>query len=245
MHVLIDGDILCYTTAAAVEKPVDWGNDLWTLHSDFKEAKQRVDVDIVEFVETLGGTKFTVCLSDSENFRKQLYPEYKSNRVGVRKPVVFSALRDYLIDNWDCQFWPRLEADDVMGILATGKDECVIVSADKDLRTVPTKVYNPSKPDLGVIDVSETEADRNHLIQTLTGDRTDGYPGCPGIGPARAEKIVDGGWDAVVDAYAKAGLNEATALTQARLARILRKGDYVRKTGLVKLWAPAKKAVAA
>jgi len=245
MHVLIDGDILCYTTAAAVEKPVDWGNDLWTLHSDFKEAKQRVDVDIVEFVETLGGTKFTVCLSDSENFRKQLYPEYKSNRVGVRKPVVFSALRDYLIDNWDCQFWPRLEADDVMGILATGKDECIIVSADKDLRTVPTKVYNPSKPDLGVIDVSETEADRNHLIQTLTGDRTDGYPGCPGIGPARAEKIVDGGWDAVVDAYAKAGLNEATALTQARLARILRKGDYVRKTGLVKLWAPAKKGVAA
>lgn len=245
MHVLIDGDILCYTTAAAVEKPVDWGNDLWTLHSDFKEAKQRVDVDIVEFVETLGGTKFTVCLSDSENFRKQLYPEYKSNRVGVRKPVVFSALRDYLIDNWDCQFWPRLEADDVMGILATGKDECVIVSADKDLRTVPTKVYNPSKPDLGVIDVSETEADRNHLIQTLTGDRTDGYPGCPGIGPARAEKIVDGGWDAVVDAYAKAGLNEATALTQARLARILRKGDYVRKSGLVKLWTPTKKAVAA
>jgi DNA polymerase-1 len=245
MHVLIDGDILCYTTAAAVEKPVDWGNDLWTLHSDFKEAKQRVDVDIVEFVETLGGTKFTVCLSDSENFRKQLYPEYKSNRVGVRKPVVFSALRDYLIDNWDCQFWPRLEADDVMGILATGKDECVIVSADKDLRTVPTKVYNPSKPDLGVMDVSEREADRNHMIQTLTGDRTDGYPGCPGIGPARAEKIVDGGWDAVVDAYVKAGLNEATALTQARLARILRKGDYVRKTGLVKLWTPAKKAVAA
>jgi DNA polymerase-1 len=95
------------------------------------------------------------------------------------------------------------------------------------------------------MDVSEREADRNHMIQTLTGDRTDGYPGCPGIGPARAEKIVDGGWDAVVDAYVKAGLNEATALTQARLARILRKGDYVRKTGLVKLWTPAKKAVAA
>jgi hypothetical protein len=238
MHILIDGDILCYTTAAAVEKSIDWGEDLWTLHSDFREAKQRVDVDIVEFVETLGGTDFTVCMSDSLNFRKQLYPDYKSNRANVRKPVVFHELRQYILDNWDCQLWPRLEADDVMGILATGKEKCVIVSADKDLRTVPTRVYNPSKPDLGVIEVSPAEADRNHLIQTLTGDRTDGYPGCPGIGPARAEKIVDGGWPAVVDAYVKAGLNETVALTQARLARILRKGDYERKSGLVKLWSP-------
>lgn len=245
MNILIDGDILCYTTAAAVEKPTDWGNDLWTLHADFKEAKQRIDVDIVEFVETLGGTSFTVCLSDSENFRKQVYPEYKSNRAGVRKPVVFQALRDYMIDNWDCQLWHRLEADDVMGILATSKPNSIIVSADKDLRTIPTRVYNPSKPDLGVIEVTRAEADRNHLIQTLTGDRTDGYPGCPGIGPARAEKIVDGGWEAVVECYVKAGLNETVALSQARLARILRKGDYVKKTGLVKLWSPQAKKVAA
>lgn len=246
MRVLIDGDILCYTTAAAVEKPIDWGNDFWTLHSDFQEAKQRIDVDIVEFVETLGGTSFIVCLSDSQNFRKQIYPDYKSNRVGVRKPVVFHALRDYVIENWDCELWPRLEADDVMGILATSsKGDSVIVSADKDLRTVPGKVYNPSKPDLGIIEVSAAEADRNHLMQTLTGDRTDGYPGCPGIGPARAEKIVDGGWDAVVEAYVKAGLSETVALSQARLARILRKGDYVRKSGLVKLWTPAKKIKAA
>lgn len=242
MNILIDGDILCYTVSAAVEKPVDWGNDFWTLHSDFAEAKQRIDVDIVEFVETLGGTSFTVCLSDSQNFRKSIYPEYKANRANVRKPVVFSALRDYLIETWDCVFWPRLEADDVMGILATTKKDSVIVSADKDLRTVPGRVYNPSKPDLGTIEVTEAEADRNHLIQTLTGDRTDGYPGCPGIGPARAEKIVDGGWEAVVEAFVKAGLNETVALTQARMAHILRKGEYNRKTGQVKLWAPRKVA---
>jgi DNA polymerase-1 len=163
----------------------------------------------------------------------------------VRKPVVFQALRDYMIDNWDCQLWHRLEADDVMGILATSKPNSIIVSADKDLRTIPTRVYNPSKPDLGVIEVTRAEADRNHLIQTLTGDRTDGYPGCPGIGPARAEKIVDGGWEAVVECYVKAGLNETVALSQARLARILRKGDYVKKTGLVKLWSPQAKKVAA
>jgi DNA polymerase-1 len=79
-------------------------------------------------------------------------------------------------------------------------------------------------------------------MQTLTGDRVDGYPGCPGIGPARAEKIVDGGWDAVVDTYAKAGLNESVALVQARMAYILRKGDYIKSSSRVRLWTPRKAA---
>jgi len=239
MHILIDGDILCYTTAATVERPIDWGDDMWTLHADLKEAKQRVDVDIVEFVETLGGTKFTICFSDSLNFRKTVYPQYKANRTGVRKPVCFAALRQYIVNTWGVESWPSLEADDVMGILATSsKTETVIVSADKDMKTVPGGYYNPSRPEAGIVYISTQDANRQHLIQTLTGDRTDGYPGCPGIGPARAEKIVDGGWGAVVEAYVKAGLNETVALEQARMAYILRKGDYNRKTGKVKLWTP-------
>lgn len=242
MLILIDGDILCYTSAAKVEKTIDWGDDFYTLHSDLREAKQRVDVDIVEFVETLGGTDFKVCLSDPANFRKNIYPQYKSNRAGTRKPVCFQALRQYITDTWRVEQWPNLEADDVMGILATGKTPAVIVSADKDMRTVPGRFYNPSKPDAGVIEVSVEDANRQHLLQTLTGDRVDGYPGCPGIGPARAEKIVEGGWEAVVEAYVKAGLNEAVALEQARMAYILRKGDYKRKSGEVRLWKPTKSA---
>lgn len=240
-HIVIDGDILCYTASSAVEKSIDWGDDFWTLHSDLSEARSRVDIDIVEFVERLNGSSYTVCFSDKANFRKDVYPQYKANRKDLRKPVAFAALKAYILECWPCATWKNLEADDVMGIMATDpRKDVVIVSADKDMRTIPGRWFNPNNPDAGIIHVSRDDADRNHLIQTLTGDRVDGYPGCPGIGPARAEKIVDGGWSAVVDAYVKAGLNEAVALTQARMAYILRKGDYVRKSGRVKLWDPRK-----
>lgn len=240
-HILIDGDILIYEACFGVEQPIHWGNDMWTLHADAREAKQRLDVHIVELVETLNAGKYTVCLSDSENFRKDLEPSYKANRNG-RKPIIYREVKDYVIEAWKAQVWGRLEADDVIGIKATSMKDTVIVSIDKDFKTVPGRIYNPSKADLGIYEVSPSEADRWHLIQTLTGDRVDGYSGCPGIGPKKAEAIADGGWPAVVDAYQKAGLSEEFAVTQARLARILRKGDYIRKTRRVKLWTPAMQA---
>jgi hypothetical protein len=40
-------------------------------------------------------------------------------------------------------------------------------------------------------EITEAQADRFHMIQTLTGDVTDGYPGCPGIGPVKAEQILN------------------------------------------------------
>ena len=43
-------------------------------------------------------------------------------------------------------------------------------------------------------------------------------------------------WKLVVKAYAKQGLMEHDAFQQARVARILRYGDYNKKTGEVKLW---------
>ena len=45
-------------------------------------------------------------------------------------------------------------------------------------------------------------------------------------------------WRCVVSQYEKAGLTEEDALVNARLAHILRGGDYDRKTGAVKLWVP-------
>jgi len=42
----------------------------------------------------------------------------------------------------------------------------------------------------------------------------------------------------VVAAYNKKGLSEEVALENARLARILRNGEYDTDTGEVKLWNP-------
>jgi DNA polymerase-1 len=76
-----------------------------------------------------------------------------------------------------------------MGILATSpmpKTQRIIISQDKDMQTIPTQVWR--KGDL--VTVTEAEADYYHMFQTLIGDITDGYKGCPGIGKVKAEKLL-------------------------------------------------------
>jgi DNA polymerase-1 len=92
-----------------------------------------------------------------------------------------------------------------------------------------------------LIDVTEEDAWRNFLTQTLTGDVTDGFPGCPGIGPVTAKKLLDtkgATWETVKHVYLKAGLTEEDALTQARCARILHESDWDFEKGEVILWNP-------
>jgi DNA polymerase-1 len=84
---------------------------------------------------------------------------------------------------------------------------------------------------------------------------TDGYAGCPGIGPVKAEQLLNvretmpagtdphpqlRRWAAVVEAFKKAKLTEADALLQARLARILRCTEWDFDNSTVKLWEPPR-----
>ncbi len=239
--ILIDADIVLYQACCACDEATDWGNDIWTLAADAKECRQRVDVTFADLKEELKADELVVCLSDTENWRKSVYPAYKSNRKKTRKPLIYPEVKQYLLKVYRSFMWPQLEADDVLGILATSnryiKGEKIIVSEDKDLKTIPGLLYNPGKPELGVVEITKKEADRSHLIQSLAGDRTDGYPGCPGVGPKGAEKVVDDGWDGVVQVYENAGITEQEALVQAQVARILRANEWTKTKG-VKLWQP-------
>jgi DNA polymerase-1 len=136
-----------------------------------------------------------------------------------------------------------LEADDVLGILATEptNEERIIVSIDKDLLQIPGKVSRDGKT---YEEISEDEANYWHMMQTLTGDSTDGYSGCPRVGVKTAQKILGDHiqvplldlWMRVLAAYAKVGYSTDEALAQARVARILRHNDYNKETGGIKLW---------
>lgn len=240
--LLIDGDVFVYRHTSAVETPIHWGDDLWTLHSDAGEATQRLDIQLKSLVQELEADSVIVTFSSSLNFRNSVLPSYKGNRTR-RKPVAYSAVRKHCLETHTCMTLPFLEADDTMGILATGrrvKGRRIVVTIDKDLKSVPCNFYNPLKPEEGVLVISKAEADINHLTQTLTGDATDGYRGCPGVGAKKAAKILaaDPTWERVKEAYEDSGLNEAEALTQARVARICRASDYNFKQKQVRLWTP-------
>lgn len=88
------------------------------------------------------------------------------------------------------------------------------------------------------VTIDPEEGRRWHLIQTLAGDQTDGYSGCPGIGVKRAVSLFeeDGyNWDVVVKAFKAKELGEDVALMNAQLAKILTNKEY---DGRVIHWHP-------
>jgi DNA polymerase-1 len=232
--LLIDGDVVAYQFATTAETPIHWGDDFWTLHANAAEAKARMDNYLEELKTDLEADYLIIALSDRTRnyFRKKLLPSYKASRDNIRKPLILKELRMHLQTKYESFERPGLEGDDVLGILATSpkivRGEKVIVSIDKDLKTIPGLHYNTNKPELGVYKISEEEADYWHLFQTLTGDASDGYPGCPGIGPKKAADILAErpSWEVVLTTFKKAGISEEEALTQARIARIVRARDY-------------------
>ena len=243
--LLLDGDIFAYKFATLAEKPIDWGGGLWTLHAVEGDAQGKMDNSIDSIMTKLKADVVKVALTDTVNFRKDILPTYKMTRADTRKPMLLPYLRDYLTENYETWIRPGLEGDDILGILATrkGEDERIIVSIDKDFKTIPGKLFNNNRPEEGIVEVTVEDADFYHMLQTLTGDTTDGYKGCPGVGEVKGTKILKDSngdyWPAVVAAYAKAGLTEQDALVQARCARILRASDYDFKKKEPKLWTPS------
>lgn len=261
--LLIDGDVFVYKIGNALEQHIDWGEGQHTIHADEAEGREAMDAMIHSLKMELEGDHLIIALTchNTPNFRLALYPEYKQNRKNVRKPMLWKPLRDHLFSKWGAVIKDNLEADDVLGILATKAGplakglpavvDRVRVSIDKDFKSVPGKLYNPMHPEDGIVEITQHEADFQHMMQTLTGDSTDNYKGCPGTGPKKAKAILDkviedwcvgkgpdSYWPAIVRAFAKAGISEEDALVQARLARILRAEDYDFKAKQPILWRP-------
>lgn len=241
--IIADGDILAYRAASAAEKETNWGNGVWTLHSSEDDIRNILDAMVGALLVGNRIKHVEFALTSAHNFRTLVDPTYKGHRKKVRKPLLLNFAREYLTTLARCYIVPGLEGDDVIGLLASNPELNYIVwSPDKDLRTIPgTHLDNVTRK---LVTVTEEEANYKWMTQTLTGDTSDGYPGCKGSGPKDAEKVLakaksgslDDLWEVVVERYVKAGLFEDDALVQARLSRILRQGDYNFSTNRVNLW---------
>lgn len=250
MIALIDADIVVYTAAARAEQVDDFNDDRIYITGSKSETRDGIATLIHDVCQAVGADRSILAFTCTEgNFRKSVYPAYKSTRKSKRKPVTYEYGREWAMAEYESMTRPTLEADDILGILATGdvkgiRGPRVVCSIDKDMQTFPCSLYNWMKPEDGVVVVPQSTADFNFYKQILTGDSVDGYPGCPGIGPVKADRLLNQcdemWWISIVKAYESKGLTESDALTQARCARILRASDYDFANRLPILWTPPK-----
>lgn len=241
---LIDGDIVAYRAACALQETIGWGDGVTSATADPDRAATAA-ISLVKAWALLAKVRYVrLAFTGKGNFRKTVLPTYKANRAGNVKPIAYRHVVEALSDQFRSDIINGLEADDILGILATTPryaQSSVIMSVDKDMATIPAWHMNPLK-DSEPMQITEEDAGRRWMTQTLVGDAIDGYSGCPGIGRVKAAHILNcppgAYWGAVTTAFRNAGKTEQDAITMARVARILRREDYDRETKEVVLWHP-------
>ena len=240
MKLLVDADYVVYKCCAAAETEIDCGNDVILVTSKFSDAYSAVKRELLKIINNFlwDVPELVLFFSDSVNFRKSIQPAYKGHR-NRKKPCCYKRVINKLKTEYDVVIMPTLEADDALGIYATkNRGKCCICSPDKDMRQIPGRLFDMSE----MMNVEEDEGAKWHLVQTLAGDQTDGYAGCPGIGVKRAITLFEEkgySWKAVVQAFAEKDLSEDVALENARLAKILTAADYDFDKQQPILWTPA------
>lgn len=152
-------------------------------------------------------THIAVCFDPpgGKTFRHESYEPYKANRektpegILVAVPYIKRILQAYRIPVFEIEGY---EADDVIGTLSRQAEQqgffTYMVTGDKDFGQLVTpniKILNPGKNEvMGVEEVNAKygiEAPTQLIdILGLMGDTADNIPGCPGVGPKTAEKLI-------------------------------------------------------
>ncbi|UOF81993.1 exodeoxyribonuclease [Caudoviricetes sp.] len=209
MEVLIDGDIVCFRCAASCE------ND------DVDLVFYRINEMMDGILNATQADSFRVFLSGKENFRKEVYPEYKAHRSKIPRPRWLEDAREFMETEFKAQVSINEEADDLLGINQT--EDTIICSIDKDLLQVPGKHFNFVKQEFYTI--TDISGLKHFYKQCLMGDRADNIVGIPGIGDKKADKILLGleteqeFFNAVREAYS----NDEEFIMNARCLWIRRK----------------------
>ncbi len=179
MRALIDGDIVVFRAACSAEKEEPW------------VACARADKTILDILEDVHADSYSVFLTGSSNFRRELSPTYKANRPAER-PTHWQVVRDYLVNNHKAVICEGCEADDYLGMEQdkSGANTTTICSIDKDLMQIPGIHYNFVKKEFK--EVNYKEGRKFLYLQSLIGDRSDNIIGVVGIGPKKAERALEG-----------------------------------------------------
>lgn len=155
-----------------------------------------IDESISQILHATKATHYIGLLQGAIKSKRNIcFETYKANRPGqpdwfvLWRPVILNRL----IYNWNFVRVDAYEVDDAIASIAANmrrkNEEYVIASIDKDLKQIPGEHYNYRTMETMVVE--QWQAERNLALQLLTGDQTDNVKGVKGIGPKKAEKILN------------------------------------------------------
>lgn len=186
------------------------------LYSIEKECRNHYQVEDFDSI--------TIILSGPGNYRDRIatIQPYKGNRDPEHKPHWYQSIRNYLTSEWGARVVHGREADDECSILChrlgyTESDpRFVVATIDKDLDQIPGEHYNYLKQVFYA--QSRADAELFFLQQCLSGDATDGVPGCYKCGDIGAKRIIS-------ELVGQCGRNEAVHRPPSR-NRAAKKLEY-------------------
>lgn len=198
LALLVDSDFFAYQAAAACSRTVEWEDGVLEQWADLEEGKQIFKSSmesIKNFRKEFREAPLVMTWTAPDNWRKGIWADYK--RARGSKPLAYWKLKEWVSQQYESFERPTLEGDDCMGILSTAPQlvnakRTIIVSPDKDFNTIPGEFlwWDTFKGRHSFRKVSEDDANHWHMLQTLMGDVTDGYPGCPGMGEGTAREFL-------------------------------------------------------
>lgn len=128
-------------------------------------------------------------LGGSDNFRYNIYPEYKANRKDKPKPTYLEACREQLVTQYGSSIVNGIETDDMLGIRQTQLDgNSRICSLDKDLLMIAGNHFNWVNQEFKL--VSPLDGLRCFYKQLILGDKSDNIPGFDGAMRGTCPKFI-------------------------------------------------------
>ena len=181
-YIIVDADSIIFKAAVVA--------------SSHSEIRSNIKAAIKEIERECFMGEMRLAVKGRGNFRYKVWEDYKSNRKPldekVRERINYG--HKYMVEYFEATMADGMEADDLVSIWCW---ECinsgtpfVLAHIDKDLNQIPGNHYNYNKKEH--YHVTPEEGYRFLCKQWVMGDSTDGIPGCPGWGPKKTDKLLDG-----------------------------------------------------
>ena len=102
MKLLIDADYIVYKSCASAEYDFDFGDDVIVVASKFSDAMRITENEISKLKTEFLWDEPEIILffSDSKNFRKKIYPDYKGHR-NRKKPCGYKRVINELAKRYE------------------------------------------------------------------------------------------------------------------------------------------------